>query len=253
MLSQVAVILAAAGKSTRFSAGRRKKPFVDLKGRPMWVRCADLFANRDDVGQMLITVAPDDIEWFQETFRANLAFMNIEVVPGGAERADSVENAIARVRDEFELIAVHDAARPLVTKKLIDQIFEAAKTNGAAIPATKIANTIKRVDSDQVITETVDRNGLWGAQTPQVASADLLREAFAKRDGFIATDEAQLIERIGAKVAVVEGSAMNFKITTRDDFKMAEALIDLVSSGSGSRPLHPFAEGPGSLFDADKF
>ena len=107
------VILQAAGNSSRFATQQsKKKVFVELKGRPVWVRTAELFTNRDDVVQTILVVSPDDLEWFKDKFRPNLAFMDIEIVTGGAERADSVMNALARVRADVDFVAVHDAARP---------------------------------------------------------------------------------------------------------------------------------------------
>lgn len=247
-MSTFAVILPAAGKSSRFVHQRRKKPFAELKGRAVWLRSVDLFVNRDDVVQTLLCLSPDDIEWFKETFRADLAFRNVEIVTGGAERADSVQNALSRVRNDVEFVAVHDAARPLLVEPWINAIFEAAVKHGAVIPAVRTASTVKRVKQG-IIEETVPRDELWQAQTPQVFRADLLRDAFAKRDGFNATDEAQLVERIGQPVHVVEGSPMNFKITTADDFRMAEAVLDALPKPKGLRALHPFHdEPPGGLF-----
>ena len=247
-MPKFAVILPAAGKSSRFVHQRRKKPFAELKGRAVWLRSVDLFVNRDDVVQSILCLAAEDIEWFRETFRADLAFRNVEIVTGGAERADSVQNALARVRADADFVAVHDAARPLLVEAWINAIFEAAAKHGAAIPAIRTASTVKKVKSG-VISETVPRDELWQAQTPQVFRTQLLRDAFAKRDGFPATDEAQLVERIGHPVHVVEGSPMNFKITTAEDFRMAEAVIDALPRKKGLRALHPFAdEPPGGLF-----
>lgn len=240
-MPKFAVILPAAGKSSRFAHQRRKKPFAELKGRAVWLRTADLFVNRPDVVQTLLCLAPDDVPWFKETFRADLAFRNVRIVEGGAERADSVANALAFVTAEAEFVAVHDAARPLLVAAWIDAVFAAAAEHGAAIPAVRTASTVKRV-RDAGIVETVPRDDLWQAQTPQVFRADLLREAFAKRAGFPATDEAQLVERIGHPVRVVEGSPMNFKITTADDFRMAEAVLDALPKPRGLRALHPFAD-----------
>lgn len=240
-MASFAVILAAAGKSTRFQRNKRKKPFVDLKGRPVWLRSAELFVNRDDVVQTLIAVAPEDIEWFKEKFRPNLAFLDLEIVEGGAERADTVQNALTRVRSDAEFVAVHDAARPLLVPEWIDEIFQTAEKSGAAIPALPITSTVKRVGADRVIQETVSREGLWLAQTPQVFRRELLLEAFARRGDLQATDEAQLVENLGQKVTVVEGSPMNLKITTGHDFRMAEALVDALPKKT-IRALHPFAD-----------
>lgn len=241
-MSQFAVILAAAGKSTRFQDHRKKKPFVELGGRPVWVRSAELFANRDDVAQTLIAVDPDDLDWFKEKFRPNLAFMDIEIVTGGAERADTVQKALAHVRPDADFVAVHDAARPLIVAEWIDSIFDAAKKHGAAIPAVPVTSTLKRAKGDYLIDETVSRDQLWMAQTPQVFRRELLMEAFAKRGDFQPTDEAQLVERLGQPVAIVPGHAMNIKITTPEDFRIAEVLVNALPKPKGLRALHPFAD-----------
>jgi 2-C-methyl-D-erythritol 4-phosphate cytidylyltransferase len=192
-MATFAVILAAAGRSSRFQMNKRKKPFVDLKGRAVWLRAAELFLNRDDVVQALIAVAPEDLDWFKEKFRPNLAFMNIEIVAGGAQRTDTVQNALARVRNDVDFVAVHDAARPLLVPEWIDAIFRAAERTGAAIPAIAITSTLKRVSGDNTITETILRDDLWQAQTPQVFRRELLLEAFAQRGDSLATDESQLV------------------------------------------------------------
>jgi 2-C-methyl-D-erythritol 4-phosphate cytidylyltransferase len=248
-MSTFAVILPAAGKSSRFTSHKRKKPFIELKGRPVWVRAAECFINREDVRQVLLVVAADDMEWVKEKFRPNLAFMNVDIVPGGAERFESVQNALARVRSDVDFVAVHDAARPLIAKEWIDALFAAAEKSGAVIPAIPSANTLKRVGPDRIIRETVSREGIWQAQTPQVFRRQLLMDAFARRGDLPATDEAQLVENIGHPVSVMEGWPMNIKITTFADFKMAEALVDALPKPKLLRGIHPFAdESPGALF-----
>lgn len=245
---KVAVILPAAGNSSRFgqSSGfghpaAGKKPFVDLKGRPVWLRSVEHFVNRRDVVQTLVVVSPDDIDWFQEKFRPNLAFLDIDVVPGGAERADSVDNALAQLNDEADYIAVHDAARPLLCEEWIDRIFAAAVETGAAIPGVPVASTLKRVDEASCIEQTVSREHLWEAQTPQVFRRELLLEACAARQG-TATDEASLVEGLGHPVRMVECSRMNFKITRADDLTMAAGVLDVLPQPKAFRPLHPFAD-----------
>jgi len=240
-MAKFAVILPAAGASTRFRSHKRKKPFADLKGRAVWLRSAELFANRDDVSQTIVAIAPDDMEWFKDKFRPNMAFMDIEIIEGGAERADTVEKGLARVKADVEYVAVHDAARPLLVPDWIDTIFKAAEESGAVIPAVRVASTLKRVDRDKAIEETVSRTGLWAAQTPQVFRRELLLEAFAKRGDLEATDEAQLVEQIGHTVRVIEGWPMNIKITTPQDFKMAEALVNALPKKQ-LKALHPFAD-----------
>ncbi|MBX3438418.1 MAG: 2-C-methyl-D-erythritol 4-phosphate cytidylyltransferase [Planctomycetaceae bacterium] len=240
-MSRFAVILPAAGKSTRFGDARRKKPFADLKGRPVWVRTAEAFVNREDVVQTLVCIAAEDMEWFKEKFAPNLAFMNVEIMAGGPSRADTVERALARVKQDADFVAVHDAARPLIVKRWIDAVFAAAEQHGAAIPAIPLSSTVKRVDRQQIV-ETVDRSSLWAAQTPQVFARQVLLDAYAKRDGFEATDEAQLVERIGQSISVVEGWPMNLKITTQDDFRMAEALLSVLPQEKSLGALHPFSD-----------
>jgi 2-C-methyl-D-erythritol 4-phosphate cytidylyltransferase len=251
-MATFAVILPAAGKSTRFASendfapggqsfNSQKKPFVELSGRAIWLRAAELFANRDDVVQTIIVIAPDDIEWFKEKFRPNLAFMDIEIVAGGAERADSVRNGLDQVRADVDFVAVHDAARPLLVGEWIDAVFQAAEKSGAAIPAMPLASTIKRVSEDSSIVETVPRQGLWAAQTPQVFARQLLLDAFEKQGNMQATDEAQLVENMGHAVSVIEGWPMNFKITTAADLQMAKVVVGALPKKT-LRALHPFAD-----------
>lgn len=251
-MAAFAVILPAAGKSTRFRHQQRKKPFAELKRRPVWVRTAEHFVNREDVCQTLVVVSADDLDWFKDKFRANLAFMDIQIVTGGAERADSVQRALDEVNDAAEYVAVHDAARPLLTKQWIDAVFAAAERTGAAIPGVRVTNTLKRGDNTAEgvrIAETVPREDLWYAQTPQVFRKDLLTAAYEQREDFVPTDEASLVERLGYPIEIVEGSPLNIKITTRDDFKMAEQLLDVLPKEDKFRDLHPFRDENGGLFD----
>jgi len=244
-MPKFSVILPAAGKSSRFGKSRAKKVFTPLKERAVWLRAAEHFADREDVAQTIVVISPEDEEYFREKFRPNLAFMDVEVVTGGAERADSVENGLACVKSEIEFVAVHDAARPLLAKRWIDDVFAKAAETGAAILAHKVAATLKRVDEQQCITETVSREHLWEAQTPQVFRKSLLQKAYAQRDEMMATDEAQLVEQTGQRVSIVPCSAMNLKITTQDDMKMAEQLLAVVPKEKTLGSLHPFAgDGP---------
>ncbi|MEZ6045659.1 MAG: 2-C-methyl-D-erythritol 4-phosphate cytidylyltransferase [Planctomycetaceae bacterium] len=247
-MATFAVILPAAGQSSRCRVQRMKKPFAELKKRPVWVRSAELFVNRDDVVQTIIVVSPEDKEWFKEKFRPNLAFMNIDIVDGGAERVDSIQNALARVKPDVEYVAVHDAARPLMVEEWVDEIFQAAIKTGAAMPGVPITSTIKRVNDRNEIIETVPRDKLWQAQTPQVFRRELLMEAYAKRNGAAVTDDAQLVEALGHPVTIVEGSPMNIKITTNQDFKLAMSLIDALPKKDPLRALHPFKDDPDDLW-----
>src|SRR3989304_10011489 len=182
-----AAIIAAAGNSSRFGDKMYKKQFASLAGRAVWLHSVDRFVNRGDVKQTIVTVAAEDREEFNRKFGANIAILGVEVVEGGEHRADSVQRALERVKSEIEFVAVHDAARPCIADKWIDQVFEAAERTGAAILAAPIAETLKRVDGKKQITATIDRQSLWAAQTPQVFRRELLIEAYAKRGNAVAT------------------------------------------------------------------
>ena len=235
------VILAAAGQSSRFQDTNYKKPFAPLAGRAVWLHSAEKFLERSDVKQVVIVVAPEDREAFVEKFGANLAFMGVTLAEGGAERADSVRNGLAKLSPDIDMVAIHDAARPCIASAWIDRVFETGARTGAAILATPVVGTLKRVGPDSLITETVDRTGLWEAQTPQVFSRDILTKAFATRTNGQPTDEAQLVESIGQKVTVVPGSPINLKITSREDLRLAEQALKALPKPKLSGPSHPFA------------
>jgi len=236
------VILPAAGKSSRFRDQHYKKPFALLEGRAVWMHAADRFANRKDVVQTLIVIAPEDREHFAEKFGGNAAILGIEVVEGGAERYDSVARALERVKPEAEYIAVHDAARPCIVDEWIDAVFAAAVKTGAAILAAPVNGTLKRAAADQTVAETVARENLWEAQTPQVFRRQLLTDAYARRGSERATDDAQLVERLGQKVTLVTGSPMNIKITTKEDLRIAAAMLKVLPKPKLNSPAHPFAD-----------
>lgn len=242
MVAQFAVILAAAGSSSRFKDRHYKKPFAPLADRAVWLHSADKFLNRDDVVQVMIVVAPDDEDDFRETFGANIAILGLDVVAGGATRTDSVRNALSHVKPEAEFVAVHDAARPCLASEWIDNIFAAAVKNGAAILATPVVSTLKRVARDGLIQETISRTDLWEAQTPQVFRRDWLIEAYARAGSAPATDDAELVQRIGKPVVVVAGSPVNLKITTRDDLRFAEHALKALPKPKLSGPAHPFQD-----------
>lgn len=240
----VAVIIPAAGKSSRFG-GRDKKPFVSLDGRPVWQRSAELFWNRADVSRVYLVLSPDDRDDFRARFGHVVAFANVTLVDGGAERFESVANALAQVPDAVDLVAVHDAVRPLGAPALIDAVFAAAAEHGAAMPAVAVADTLKRVDpATNRITETIPRAGLWQAQTPQVFRRDWLVAAYAAR-GAVATpvtDDAQLVEALGHAVVVVPGSPTNFKITTKDDLELAEMILRARLAKAPAPPARGFGD-----------
>ena len=175
-MAKFAVILPAAGRSSRFRDASYKKPFAPLANKAIWLHSAERFMAPDDVVQTILVIAPEDRPDFSSSSRPTSCHLGVEVIDGGAERADSVEAALARVKPSADFVCVHDAARPCLTDAWIDQIFAAAEKTGAAIFATAVAGTLKRV-ADHKIVETVARENLWEAQTPQVFRRELLLEA----------------------------------------------------------------------------
>ncbi len=264
-MATFAVILPAAGLSRRFHDKAYKKPFAPLGGRAVWLHAAEKFLNRADVKQTILVIAAEDRELFNMKFGANIAIMGVEVIEGGAERADSVQRALERVKSDIPFVAVHDAARPCLADPWIDDVFTAAARDGAAILAAPVLATLKRVKKQGAgskeqgarsfstppsplpaprwlhVAETVSREGLWEAQTPQVFRRELLIEAYAKRGRDSVTDDAQLVERLGHAVTVVPCSPLNIKITTRDDLKLAEQVLKVLPKPKLEGFQHPFA------------
>jgi 2-C-methyl-D-erythritol 4-phosphate cytidylyltransferase len=243
-MPRFAVVIPAAGKSSRFRDNKEKKPFATLDGRAVWLRTVELFVTRDDVCQTIIIVAPDDQEMFRRRYQANMAFMNVQIADGGKERFDSVANALEKLKPEAELVAIHDAVRPCLTSELIDAVFSQAVKTGAAILAVPVQDTIKRADAQQRVQATEPRQGLWLAQTPQAFRRDWIEAAYAdiNKRGSQITDDAQLVEALGHPVQLVEGSSTNVKITTKADLHLAEAILKSRPKPKGSGPIHPFAE-----------
>jgi 2-C-methyl-D-erythritol 4-phosphate cytidylyltransferase len=225
-VAKIAVIIAAGGKGERFG-GDAKKTYARLDGRPVFLRTLEHFINRDDVCQTILVVPPEDLDEVKQKFGPNLGFMGVKLVAGGAERCHSVAQGIAAVDEAAELIAVHDAVRPCVTEDMIDAVFAAAAKHGAAILASPLHGTIKRKADDGSIADTVPREHLYEAQTPQVFKADRLRAAYADlpEDTAALTDDAQLLEQQGQPVFIVECDATNLKITTKADLTLANAII----------------------------
>ena len=221
-MPKVSVIVPAAGEGKRFG-GNVNKIFLPLAGRAMFIRTLELFAARDDVCQILMPAAAGDIDEINRRFSADLAAMAVEIVRGGALRSESIRNALARLSDEAELVCVHDAVRPCVAQGWIDAVFAEAAACGAAILACPVHGTLKKVAADNVIQETVDRTGLWEAQTPQVFRRDIIQAAYATQQA--ATDDAHLVQAAGYPVKVVPGDPRNIKITTPQDLALAEAAM----------------------------
>jgi 2-C-methyl-D-erythritol 4-phosphate cytidylyltransferase len=242
-MKKVSVIICAAGSSSRFG-GDRKKPFVELSGRAAFVRSIEYFAERDDVCQVILAISPEDEEIVKVKWGASLAFNGVKLCFGGAERFETVAKALELVKDEAELIAVHDAVRCCLTKGWLDELFATAGETGAAMLACPVVATLKKVENGTII-DTVDRSDLYEAQTPQVFDAKLLKNAYAKLDTLgktKITDDAQLVEAMGQTVHIVETDHSNIKITRKNDVPIAEAIIKSRPKAKGKGPTGPYSE-----------
>jgi 2-C-methyl-D-erythritol 4-phosphate cytidylyltransferase len=211
----VTAVIAAAGSGERLGAGG-PKAFVPLAGRPMIAWSLDACLACGSVAEVVVTVPAG-----YEHGLGDLA--GIRTVDGGSTRAESVANALAVVATEY--VAIHDAARPLLTAELLEDLVSVLAGDpdaAGAIAAAPLTDTVKKVDRGR-ISETLDRSVLWGAQTPQVFRTNVLRSALSVAQG--ATDEAMLIEAAGGKVLLHDPGAPNLKVTTPLDLRVAELLL----------------------------
>ncbi len=219
------VILPAAGRSTRFGGGELKKVFVPLLGQPVWLHSAKRFATRPDVNEVVLVISADDEPYFREQFTEVCQEIGIRYVLGGETRTDSIANGIDALENPGDFIAIHDAARPGIDDTMIDEVFSTAAASGAAILALPVPGTLKRSAADGTIQETVPRDGIWEAQTPQVFRRSVILEAYEQFRHEPATDDASLVERLGHPVHLVKGALRNLKITTREDLEVAQRLL----------------------------
>jgi 2-C-methyl-D-erythritol 4-phosphate cytidylyltransferase len=219
-------IIAAAGTGSRM-ASERPKQFLQLAGTPIIFHTLKPFELCDSIQEVIVVLpAEESAEFLAQAGKRGLRKL-ARVVPGGATRADSVKRGLQAIRAATaDIVAVHDGVRPFVTVEEIDDTIDAARRDGAAILTTPATDTIKRVEGDTVV-ETLARRNLRQALTPQCFRYELLRRAYEQVD--VAdpslTDESVLVERLGHRVTIVEGSARNIKITTPRDLLLAEALL----------------------------
>ena len=241
-MASVSVVIPAAGAGERFG-GRVKKPFAQIDARPIFIRSIELFVNRPDVKEILLTVAPEDYDVVKEKYAANLMFMGIKLVKGGPRRFESVRLALGQVDESADLICIHDAVRPCILDSWIDEVFALAEKAGAAILAAPLTGTVKRVKGKS-IEETVPREGLYEAQTPQVFRRELLVRSYADLPSDVQpTDDAQVVERAGHPVAIAVSDRRNIKITSPSDMTLAAAILkDLSRAAKSGKPRGPFEE-----------
>ncbi|MBU4178275.1 MAG: 2-C-methyl-D-erythritol 4-phosphate cytidylyltransferase [Desulfurivibrionaceae bacterium] len=225
-MQKATAIIAAGGAGLRMGASTPKQ-FTELLGVPILIHTIRAFRQVPAITAIIVVVPAEHREHTLALLTRYHFDDHCTVVNGGKLRQDSVRIGLAQVTDDSTLVAVHDGARPLIAPADIQRCLDAAATHGAAIMAVPVKDTLKAVAADTTIRHTVEREGLWQAQTPQVVRAGLLKEAFAKadQDGFVGTDEASLLEHGGWQVSMVEGSETNLKITRPDDLLMAEALL----------------------------
>ena len=202
---------------------RQKKIYAELDGRAVWLRALDPFLTHGEVEQIIVAIAPEDREMFDRRYHDKVAFLNLDVIEGGAERSDTVASALERVRPTCQFVAIHDAARPCLTEDLVTAVFAAGREHGAALLAVPVSDTVKQAGDHQFTTETSPASDLYLAQTPQVFRRDWLEEAYARAQPRTpaVTDDTQLVEALGHRCAVVPGSIFNLKITTQDDLRLA--------------------------------
>lgn len=220
------VIIPSAGMGKRM--GTKKKNFLPIAGKPVLAHTLAAFEAAPSVDAIILSVPHDDIEFCaEEIVKKYKAGKVILVVAGGPERQDSVANALEAAKGlGFDIIAVHDGARPLVTVKVIEDVLQRASQKRAAIAAVPVKDTIKEA-TDGLVLRTIPRETLWSVQTPQAFMAEIIFRAFelAKKDGFKGTDESSLVERLGERVSIVMGSYENIKITTEEDMPIAEHVL----------------------------
>lgn len=243
MSAKVGVIICAAGASRRFGE-KRKKPFVDVDGRAVFLRSVEIFSGRDDVKQILLAITPEDEELVNVKWGPNLKFFNVQVCFGGEERFDTVQKGLELIKDYIDLIAVHDAVRCCVKEKWIDEVIAEAAKTGAAILACPVVATLKEA-KDNCVIQTIDRAGFYEAQTPQVFKTEILRKAYANLknlDKSKISDDSQLVEAIGGKVSIVETDSSNIKITHKADLAIAEAILKSRPKPVPKGPIGPYIE-----------
>jgi 2-C-methyl-D-erythritol 4-phosphate cytidylyltransferase len=226
---EVGVIIVAAGRGVRLG-GLVPKQYRELGGVPMLLRALRPFASHPEVAHVVVVLpAADAVR--PPLFLAELTGGTLSVGAGGAERSDSVARGLSALPAECAVVLVHDAARPLVDRDIIDRVIAVARGGEGAVPAIAIGDTVKEADgADQGVPRvlrTVPRERLWMAQTPQGFPRALLETAHARarKDGVGATDDAALVERMGGTVVLVPGSRRNFKVTTDEDFLLAERIL----------------------------
>jgi len=232
---RASAIIAAAGAGRRFieaSAraveGASSKVFADLAGRPVLAHVLTAFAAVEAVAETIVAVPADKVDWAGDTFGSMAPKDHrLEFIAGGSNRSESVALALEASYGGTELVAIHDAVRPLIRPAVIAEALRVAVEYGAAVVGWPVDHTIKTVAEDGRVAETVPRRALWMAQTPQVFRREIITQAYERRGDMVGsvTDDAQLVEAMGQTVMMVRGDAANIKITTPEDLRVCEAIL----------------------------
>ena len=217
----VGVVVPAAGLGIRMGGAR--KPFLELDGEPLLLHALRPFLKDDRVVTVVVSLAPQDIAEVTDWIRR--LDDRIKLVEGGVNRTESVRNAVSVLPTTLDVIAIHDAVRPLVTSAIVGECIDLATTGVCAVAGCPVIDTIKRVNEEFQVLETADRNVLWHAHTPQVFPANLLRKAY--ESGEVGTDDAMLLESFGARLQMVDDGGTNIKVTRPADLIIAQAILGL--------------------------
>lgn len=223
----VGVVVVAAGAGVRAGPGEPKQ-FRPILGVPMLLRALRQFTGHPEVRQVIVALPPGYAERPPD-WLGKLRGERLEFVPGGAQRVDSVRSGLKALPDDATIVLIHDAARPFVSRETIDAVIARARAGVGAVAAVPTSDTLKEVGQGPRITRTVDRERIWRAQTPQGFPREMLCDAYAQlgrgtANGGAPSDDAEVCERAGFPVELIPDSPYNFKITTPDDFRIAEAL-----------------------------
>jgi len=219
-----AAIIVAGGKGLRFG-GKIRKQYLRLHGRPLLWWSLKAFQQAPGIGSIVLVVPLDDVSAVR-SLTGRWKFSKLRrVVPGGKTRQDSVREGLSALDPSIRWVAVHDAVRPLIKKETIQKALQGALKTGAAIAACPSRDTVKLKNGDDCVASTPPREGVWLAQTPQVIRRDLFEKAYRAAKGFAATDDAQLVERIGVKVKLIESPAGNIKVTLPEDLEIASFYL----------------------------
>jgi 2-C-methyl-D-erythritol 4-phosphate cytidylyltransferase len=225
---RAAAVVVAAGSSQRMGDAPARKPLIEIEGRSMLAHVCAAFDAAASIAEIVVVAHPEDVRDVAARCSEVAAFAKVRaVVPGGGERFESVRLGVAAVDAGSRVVAVHDAARPLVTAVAIERTVRMAAREGAALLAVPVRDTVKESADGRRVVRTLDRARLWAAQTPQAFELARFRElcARAAAEGLVPTDDAALWERYVGPVPIVEGEPSNFKITTLEDLELARALF----------------------------